>query len=241
MMRALFVILFAGLVATTDLSGGAATSPSIVEERPLLRHLDTVSSQMDRGMRSREFRESLVFLRAHADEAVAELSGPLLEQSSSFRKWQLAYLVGEFGDQSAIALLRELIDEPLPPAQPGREGKHEIDLAYTEDVASRVQAVMSIARIASHRPTLRDQVVSELVAAGREVPLVKSTALFELRKLLGPDFQALRGYFGPEDTKHFETFIPPPQWQALLVRRMHEHRRQERERRQEGEPLCRGN
>ena len=237
-MRILFLILFAGLAATTQSGGVIAVSPSIVDERPLVRHLDTVSSQMDRGMRSREFQESLDFLRAHADEAVAELSGSLLQQPGSFRKWQLAYLVGEFGDESAFAVLRELIDEPLPPAQPAREGKHELDLTYTEDVASRVQAVMSIARIASHRPALRDQVVSELVAAGREVPLVKSTALFELRKLLGPDFHALRGYFGPEDASHFETFMPPPEWQALLLRRMHEHRRQERELCQEGEPLC---
>ena len=239
MMRVLFVILFAGLVATTGSSGGAPDSPSIVEERPLLHHLDIVSSHMDPGMRSRDFRESMVFLRAHADEAIAELSGLLLEQSGSFRKWQFAYLVGEFGDESAIAVLRELIGEPLPPAQLAREGSHEIDLEYTEEVASRVQAVMSIARIASHRPSLRDQIVSELIAAGREVPLVKSTALFELRKLLGPDFRALRGYFGSDDAEHFETFMPPPEWQALLLRRMQEHRRQERELRQEGEPLCR--
>ena len=231
--------LFWALAAATFQSGGVAEPPLVIEERPLVGHLDVVISQMDRGMRSREFRESLVFLRAHADEAVAELSGFLLEQPGTFRKWQLAYLVGEFGDESAIAVLRELIDEPLPPPQPAREGSHTIDLEYTEDVASRVQAAMSIARIASHRPDLRDQVVSELVAASREVPVVKSTALFELRKLLGPDFQALRRYFGPEDAKHFETFMPPPEWQALLVRRMHEHRRQERELRQEGAPVCR--
>ena len=114
-----------------------------------------------------------------------------------------------------------------------------IDLAYTEDVASRIQAVMSIARIASHRPELRDRVVSELVSLGRDVPLVKSTALFELHKLLGSDFQTLRGYFGSEDAHHFDRFMPPPEWQALLQRRIQEHRDKEWERRQEGEPVCR--
>ena len=239
MARGLWVILFAGLVAIPYSSGGVAEPTSQLDERPLDRHLDVVVSQMDRGARSREFRESLAFVSAHADQVVAAWSGLLLAQPGTFRKWQLAYLVGEFGDESAITLLRALIDEPLPSAQQAREGSHMIDLAYTEDVASRIQAVMSIARIASHRPELRDRIVSELVALGRDVPLVKSTAFFELHKLLGSDFQTLRGYFGSEDAHHFDGFMPPPEWQALLQRRTQEHRDKEWERRQEGEPVCR--
>ena len=106
---------------------------------------------------SREYRESLAFLRSHASEATAEVGGLLLEEGGGFGKWQLTYLVGEFGDDSAIALLRLLADQPLPEPQPAGEGRHEIDLVYTEEIASRVQAVMSTARIASLRPNLREQ------------------------------------------------------------------------------------
>jgi len=231
-----FVFVCVVLGATTFRSSGIAEAP---RERGLLaRHLDTAMSQIDRGPRSRVYRESLVFLRAHAVEATSELGGLLLEERGGFAKWQATYLVGEFGDESAIALLRLLIDEPMPESQSAGEGRHAIDLAYTEELASRVQAAMSIARIASLRPDLREQAVAELVATAREVPLVKSTALFELRRLLGPDFQTLRSYFGPEDAKHFKAFMPPPEWQALLLRRMEEHRRQERELQEARKPVC---
>ena len=239
-MKGLLLILVCFALGVSTLQRSESIEvPSADDGGPLMRHLDTVTSQMDPGVRSRAYRESLAFLRMHAADATAEVSGLLLDQPGSFGKWQLTYLVGEFGDESAIALLRDLIDQPLPEPQPAMEGPHYIDLEYAEDVASRVQAVMSTARIAVHRPALRDQVVSELVAAAREVPLVKSTALFELRKLLGPDFPTLRGYFGPEDAKSFDPFMPPPEWQALLRRRMQEHRRQERELREKGEPVCR--
>jgi hypothetical protein len=238
-MKRLFAIVVCTVLGTAALQSSGVAEPVAAEEGGLLaRHLDTARSQMDRGLRSREYRASLAFLRAHAAEATAEVSGLLLEERGGFAKWQATYLVGEFGDESAIALLRLLVDEPLPKSQPAGDGRHEIDLAYTEEVASRVQAVMSIARIASLRPDLREQTVAELVATAREVPLVKSTALFELRRLLGPDFQTLRSYFGPEDAKHFKPFMPPPEWQALLLRRMEEHRRQERELQEARKPVC---
>ncbi len=238
MNRIVLVFFCAVLVAPVLQSSDVAGVPSHVEASPLLRHLDTAMSQIDRGARSREYRESLAFLRTHAAEAVAEVSGVLLEEPGSFRKWQSTYLLGEFGDESAMELLRLLIDEPLPQPQPARDGSHEIDLAYAEEIASRVQAVMSTARIASHRPHLRDQVVAKLVAIAREVPFVKSTALFELRKLLGPEAQTMLHYFEPEDAKHFDPFMPPSEWQALLGSRIKEHQRQERENRDTRQPLC---
>ena len=232
----LFVCVLMGVATLRGSS--VAEAPSVREGGLLLRHLDTAMSQMDLGAGSREYRESLAFLRAHASEATAEVGGLLLEEGGGFGKWQLTYLVGEFGDESAIALLRLLADEPLPEPQPASEGRHEIDLVYTEEIASRVQAVMSTARIASLRPDLRERAVAELVATAREVPLVKSTALFELHRLLGPEFQTLRSYFGPEDAKHFVPFAPPPEWQALLLRRMQEHRRQEQQFQETRKPVC---
>lgn len=239
MNRFLLAFLCATLIATAlQSSGTAEVLPSGADDRPLTRHLDTALSQMDRGLSSAEYRESLAFLRTHAADANAAVRELLLEETGGFRKWQVTYLVGEFGDEGSIALLRLLIDEPLPRPEPSREGRHEIDLAYTEELASRVQAVMSIARVASHRPDLRDQVIVELLDAARRAPMVKSTALFELRKLLGSEFQTLRGYFRPEDAKHFAPFVPPPQWQALLRRRTKKHERQERELRERRQPLC---
>ena len=233
----LFVCLVLG--ATTLQSSGGAELSSANEDGLLMQHLDAAMSQMDRGPRSREYRESLTFLRAHAREAAVEVSELLLERPGGFGKWQVTYLVGEFGDGSAIALLRLLIDEPLPEPQVIEDGSHAIDLSYTEELASRVQAVMSTARIASLRPEFREQAVAELVATAQQVPPLKSTALFELQRLLGPEFQTLRTYFGPEDAKHFDPFVPPPEWQALLVRRMQEHQRKEDERRETRKPLCR--
>ncbi len=238
-MRRLFPILVGiALAASTLLSSDIAEIPLEAEGGLLARHLDVAMSQMDRGARSREYRESLAFLRAHASEATTEVSGLLLEEPGGFRKWQVTYLVGEFGGESAIALLRLLVDQPLREPQPAGEGRHAVDLSYTEDVASRVQAVMSTARIASLRPELRDQAVAELVAIAHEVPLVKNTALFELRRLFSPELQTLRAYFGPEDAKHFDPFMPPLEWQALLGRRMQEHRRQERELQEPRKPVC---
>lgn len=238
-MRWLLLALSCVVFGFTALRGsGVAEAPQAEEDGLLIRHLDTAMSQMDRGARSRAYRESLAFLRTHAAEATAEVSGRLIDAPAGFGKWQVTYLVGEFGDEDAIVLLRALVDEPLAESQAAGRGRHEIDLAYNEEVASRVQAVMSTARIAFLRPNLREQAVAELVGVARKVPLVKGTALFELRRLLGPDFRALRSYFGPEDAKHFEPFAPPPEWQALLLRRMHEHRRQEHELQETRNPVC---
>jgi hypothetical protein len=184
-LSVLFVVLSGALMATTSSDSRAGATQPRLDERPLVRHLDVAVARMDQGERSSEYRKSLSFLSAHADEAVTTLAPFLLEQPGSFRKWQLTYLVGEFGDQSAIGLLRELLQTPLPEPQTPGYGSHSIDLAYSEDLASRIQAVMSIARIASHHPELRDRVIGELLVAAHEVPHAKSTALFELRKLSG--------------------------------------------------------
>lgn len=234
----LFALLALPAVATQSTSVTYAPSGAI-DARPLTRHLGAVILHMDRGPRSREYRESLDYLRPHAAEAVAELSGALLREPGSFRKWQITYLVGELGDESGLALLRTFMDQPMPQVRPAREGSHATDLLYTEELASRVQAVSSTARIASLRPELHDRAVESLIAVAQQVPMLEDTAMFELRKLLGPEFQALRRYFGPEDARHFEPFMPPPQWQGLLSRRMQKHRRQEEALRETRKPLCR--
>jgi hypothetical protein len=210
---AILVLLTSALMAATssDLRTGAI-EPRL-EAHPLMQHLEVTIAKMDQGERSLEYRESLTFLKEHTRETTAALTPFLLEQPGGFRKWQLAYLVGEFGDASAVRLLRELAETPLPEPQTTHAGSHETDLVYTEDVASRVQAVVSTARIASRHPELRDWIVSELVTLAHEVPLVKSTAIFELRKLLGDDLQTLRAQFGPDDAPLFEPFTPPSGWQ----------------------------
>lgn len=226
------------LVGIAVQGAGDRAVPPVVETGPLARHLDTALSHMDRGSRSADYGASLAYLRAHAADATAEVSALLLEQPGSFGKWQVTYLVGEFGDESSIVLLRRLIDEPVPEPRTSSEEPHAIDLAHAEELASRVQAVMSTARIASHRPNLREQVIAELVATARQVPSLKSTALFELQKVLGPEAQTLRGQFSPEDRKHFDPLIPPPELQGLLLRRMEKHRRQYQELREMRQPLC---
>jgi hypothetical protein len=62
--------------------------------------------------------------------------------------------------------------------------------------------------------------------------------MFELQKLLGDEFQSLRSYFGPEHARHFEPFMPPPEWQGLLARRMEKHRREEQALRENRGSLC---
>lgn len=235
----LIALVFAPGFAIQSL--GVADAPSPTETRPLTDHLGVVLSRMDPGPRSREYRESLAYLRLHAAEAVSELSGPLLSEPGSFRKWQLTYLLGELGDESAVALLRTFMNEPMPQPRPAPEGSHQTDLRYSEESASRVQAVTSTARIASRRPELRDQVIDSLIAAAQRSPRLEATAMFELRALMGSDFQSLRGVFGPESARHFEPFMPPAEWQGLLSRRMQKHRRVHDERRQKRKPLCRAN
>lgn len=217
----------------------AADAPAVERLRPLSRHLSVIMLHMDRGPRSREYRESVAYLRLHPDETLAEISGFLLDEPGSFGKWQATYLLGEFGEQSAIALLRRLIEAPLPEARTVSPGSHEIDLEYTEELGSRFQAVASMARIATLRPELRDQVIETLIAVSQDAPMLEDRAMFELQRLLGPEFQSLRRHFGPEDAHYFEPFMPPPHWQGLLSRRMQKHQRQEQSLREKREPLCR--
>ncbi|MDH3655576.1 MAG: hypothetical protein OEN21_15015 [Myxococcales bacterium] len=224
------------LVATQSI--GVADAPSSVEHRPLTHHLGRAISQLDQGSRSPEYTESLAYLKLHAREAVTELSAPVLREPGSLGKWQVTYLIGEFGDESAIDLLRIFMEQPKPRAQPAREGSHATDLQFTEEMNSRFQAVSSTARIASHRPELRDQVVETLIATAQRGDFLEDSAMFELQKLLGDEFQSLRGYFGPEASRHFEPFMPPPQWHGLLARRMEKHRREEQALREKRRSLC---
>lgn len=202
-------------------------------------HLERVIAHMDRGPQSLEYRESIEYLREHSSQAVADLSGFLMEGEGSFRKWQLAYLIGEFGAGDAVETLGRWVAHPLPDPGPADPRQHRVDLPHSEEHAARIQAVSSIARIASHRPDLRDQVVEELVSIALESASLQRIALFELRALLGPDFDSLRDRFPLDERLRFEPYVPPPQWQALLERRTEEHRRQRAERGENQERVCR--
>ncbi len=231
------VAMVALLVVATQ-NVGVADAPPSVEHRPLTHHLSRAITHLDQGSRSPVYMESLAYLRLHARDAVAALSGPVLREPGSLRKWQITYLIGDFGDETAIALLRIFIEQPKPQARPARAGSHATDLQFSEEMNSRFQAVSSTARIASHRPELRDQVVETLIATARRGDFLEDSAMFELQKLLGDEFQSLRGYFGPEASRHFEPFMPAPEWQGLLARRMQKHRREEQARREKRKLQC---
>ena len=234
----LATVLVASFVVV-PLGSGVEHAPLDQERGAFAQHLDTAIAHMDLGLRSPQYTESIEFLRGHAADAVSEVGVVLLEEPGSFRKWQVTYLIGEFGDESALGLLRGLLDAPLPEPQPSREAEHAIDLQHAEEVTSRFQAVMSIAQLASHRPHLRDQVVSSLIDIAHEIPMTTSAAIYQLRKLLGPELEALRYDFGPEHAHEFDRFIPPPEWQGLMARRMQERDQREREARERQLPVCR--
>jgi len=234
---ALLVVL-AALPVVAAQSIGVAEAPVCAERRLLSHHLRSAIRHLDQGSRSAEYRESLAYLTLHAPEAVTALSGPVLREPGSFRIWQITYLIGEFGDENAIALLRMVMEQPKPQARPAPEGSHATDIEFTEEMNSRFQAVASTARIAAHRPELRDQVVETLIATAKGVPFLEDSAMFELQRLLGDEFQSLRSYFGPGYARHFEPFMPPPQWQGLLAGRMQKHRREEQALREKRESLC---
>lgn len=206
---------------------------------PMSQHLSRVVWQMDPSPRSGEYRQSIEFLRANAGEAVQTVSGYLFEAKGSFRKWQLAYLIGEFGDEVAISTLRRWVALPMAKPRFVDEEHHRTDLDHSEDVSARAQAVSSIARIASRRPALRDQAIDALLSLAREPGAFKGAVFFELRMLLGPDFETLRSGFGPEEGRHFEPFMPPPEWQGLLQRRMATHEQERRKLVENRERLCR--
>ena len=235
-MPRLVVIGAVGVLAIQSM--GAADAPPYAERRPLNHHLSQAITHLDQGSRSPEYRESLAYLRLHAREAATTLSGPVLREPGSFRKWQITYLIGDFGDESAIALLRIFIEQPKPQARPARAGSHATDLQFSEEMNSRFQAVSSTARIGSHRPELRDQVVETLIATAQQVPYLEDHAMFELQKLLGDEFQSLRPYFGAEAARHFRPSMPPPQLQGLLARRMQKHRREEQALREKRKLQC---
>jgi hypothetical protein len=153
----------------------------------------------------------------------------LLESQGSFRKWHVTYLLGELGDESTIGLLQELLSQPIPEAAVADPEGHAIDLGHAEEVMSRMQAVMSISRIASIRPNLRDEVVASLVEVAREVPIATSSAIYELRALLGDDVYELRAQLPRDHWWELDRFIPPPQWQGKLAEKMQERDRWERE------------
>ena len=219
----------------------ASEVPSEQLEPPtlLMRHLARATRHMDRGAGSQEYRESIEFLRAHSQEAVAEVSGFLLEEKGSFRKWQIAYLIGELGGGDALALLRRWVEQPLPAPKVVNDGQHWVDLSFTEEGAARAQAVSSIARIATLRPALRDQVISHLLSIAKGHPELEDASLFELRALLGEDFGSIRSRFGPDDARHFEPYAPAIEWQGLLQERKAKHLRQRRELARSQEAVCR--
>lgn len=233
-----WLVVLAALPVVAAQSMGVADAPVCAERRPLNHHLRSAIAHLDQGSRSAEYRESLAYLTLYAPEAVTALSGLVLREPGSFGKWQITYLIGEFGDENAIALLRMVMEQPKPQARPAPEGSHATDLQFTEEMNSRFQAVSSTARIASHRPELRDQVVETLIATAKGVPFLEDSAMFELQKILGAEFQSLRSYFGPEYARHFAPSMPPPELQGLLARRMQKHRREEQALREKRELLC---
>ena len=204
----------------------------------LMRHLGQATRHMDRGARSQEYRESIEFLRAHSQEVVAEVSGFLLEEKGSFRKWQIAYLIGELGGEDALALLRRWVEQPVPAPKVVDDGRHRVDLSFSEEGAARAQAVSSIARIATLRPALRDQAVADLLSIAKGLPELKEASFFELRVLLGEDFGSIRSQFGPEDARRFEPYALPSEWQGLLQERRAKHLRQRQELAETQEAVC---
>jgi len=179
MKRVSLASVFVAWLVVMPLGSGVEDAPLDPQRSALAQHLDTAIAHMDLGLRSPQYRESIEFLREHATDAISEVSVVLLEQPGSFRKWQVTYLIGEFGDESALALLRGLLDAPLPEPRPSHEAEHAIDLQHAEEVTSRFQAVMSTARLASHRPHLRDQVVSSLIDIAHEIPMTTSAAIYQ--------------------------------------------------------------
>lgn len=212
--------------------------PLFREPSELERHLMTLATESDRGADSEAYQKSLEFVRDHAPSAVELVRGLVLREEGSFRAWHLTYLLGQFGDASGIAALREVLDRPIaPPRGEPDPSRHELDIRHAETVATRIQAVMSIGQIASHRPELRPEAMDALIEIGKERPMFVSSAIYELRKLLGEDADQLRNFFGSEHAYEFERLIPPPRWQRLLADRIQE--RQRRLSQQEGfEALC---
>jgi hypothetical protein len=213
-------------------------APVLREPSELARHVITLAAESDRGAESPVYRESLAFVREHAPSAVELVREVVLNEEGSFQAWHLTYLLGQFGDASGIAALRELLDRPIaPPRGEPDPSRHELDIRHAESVATRIQAVMSIGQIASHRPELRPDAIGALVEIGNEHPMFVSSAIYELRKLLGEDADLLRDLFGSEHAREFERLIPPPRWQRLLADRIQE--RQRRSSQREGfEALC---
>lgn len=202
-------------------------------------HLGTAISRMDRESKSVEYRESIEYLREHSEQAVAEVGGFLLESPGSFRKWQLAYLIGEFGGAEAVETFRRWVAQPLLGPEPSEVGQHRVDLPHTEELAARIQAVSSMARIAARRPDLRDEAVAEILSIATETPTLQGIALFELRELLGTEFESLRDRFPASEQHRFDPYMPPPEWQGLLQRRIAKHRKQRQELAGTEERVCR--
>ena len=228
------VVSFALVPAGVDLLG----DPALREPSEVERHLVTLARESDRSAESQAYQESLEFLREHAPSAVERVREVLLREEGSFRAWHLTYLVGQFGEASGIAALRELLDRPIPsPRGEPDPSRHEIDIRHAEAVAMRIQAVMSIGQIASDRPELRPEAIDALVEIGNEHPMFASSAIYELRKLLGEDAVELRDRFGAEHAREFERLLPPPYWQRLLADRIQE-RQQSSPQREGFEALC---
>ncbi|MFZ1864544.1 MAG: hypothetical protein WAU39_10010 [Polyangiales bacterium] len=195
--------------------------PEWPDERELVRaYLEAAKYEMAGERTSTRYEESITALRERAAQAVEEVSGLLLEGKGSFDKWQTVRLVGDFGDESAVRLLTRFVSQPLPSPRVTDGASERTDPEYSEEFMSRLQAVTSLARISLHRPELKDRVISDLIGIAESIPEMKPTALRRLRELLGPDFQSLRAHFGPEDAKFFDSYLPPPEWQEVLSRRM---------------------
>jgi hypothetical protein len=179
-------VVLSALVVLVSIAAVYEGDEAAVEERDALAHqVEVAIAHMDTGARSREYRQAIGFLRAHTAEATVWIEDAFRADSSSFLSWQLAFLMAEFGEVRALGVLEELVRRPLPEHRPSPEPEHAIDVRYTEAVATRMQAVSSIARIGLRRPELRDEAAETLAKIVKGVSLAKAAALFELEVLNG--------------------------------------------------------
>lgn len=221
------ILTVTSLLAIAGSPVSTLAEPEWPNEHALVRaHLEAAKYEMAQERASTQYDKSVAALRKRAPQAVEEVSGLLLEGKGSFGKWQTVRLMGDFGDENAVRLLSRFVSQPLPRPRVADGASERTDPEYSEEFMSRVQAVTSLARISSHRPELKDRVISDLIGIAKNVSEMKPTALRRLRELLGPDFQSLREHFGPEDAKFFDSYLPPPEWQEVLSRRI---RRAEKE------------
>ena len=167
---------------------------------------------------------SLHYLRGHSTAALRYLE-PVLMADEAPARWEMTWLVGQFGGADALEMLRQMaLREPPKKAVPDASDPttehemHDVHGPGEEELLTRLQAVASIGQIATREATLRQTAIDDLMEIARSRPGLRGMVLHQMRALMEEDdYLALGALFEESDSYYFKRLPTPDELRARVM------------------------